>query len=358
MYSLSSTFKTEKNKASNQPIYLYTIHDYNSKNIPIVNPGFEDWNDGISSTPDGYNIAGAGASTDRESSIKKRGSFSAKFTSAGTDANLQQTVHADKGIEYWRGKTVTFGCWVYATVANTARIVIQDGDAVNELSAFHSGNSTWEWLEVTATIGAGATLVNLDCYIALASSFAYFDGLVCVEGDSVESINLNFAEYDTDIVYDGITYTKFPIRHEEIGENSQGEIDSIRVSVSNINRVIQAYLEDYDLRGKKVTITLVWANQLADTDANLQFIFYIDSYTASQEIVEFTLSSKYDIIDLALPNGIYNRNYCRWKFKSTECAYAGAQVTCDKRKTTCKVLMENISRFGGFPSVPTNRIFT
>ena len=172
------------------------------------------------------------------------------------------------------------------------------------------------------------------------------------------SVDLNLAEWDTDITYDGVTYTKFPIKHDEIGENSQGEIDNFRVTVSNVNRIIQAYLEGYDLRGKKVTITLVWANQLADLDANIKFIYYIDNYTATQDTVEFVLSSKYDIIDLTLPNGIYNRNYCRWKFKSTECGYTGAQTTCDKRKATCKTTMSNIARFGGFPSVPTGRLYT
>jgi lambda family phage minor tail protein L len=172
------------------------------------------------------------------------------------------------------------------------------------------------------------------------------------------SADLNLAEWDTDIVYDGVPYTKFPIKHDEVSENSQGEIDTLRVTVANVNRAIQAYLEGYDLRGKKVIITLVWANQLSDADANIKFIYYIDNYTATQDAVEFVLSSKYDIIDLTLPNGIYNRNYCRWKFRSSECAYAGAQTTCDKRKTTCKTTMSNIARFGGFPSVPTNRLFT
>lgn len=170
--------------------------------------------------------------------------------------------------------------------------------------------------------------------------------------------DLCLAEWDTDITYDGVTYTKFPIKHDEIRENSQGEIDNFKVTVANVNLLIQAYLESYDLRGKKVTITLVWANQLNDVDANIKFIFYIDNYTATQDTVEFVLSSKYDIIDLTLPRGVYNRNYCRWKFKSTECGYAGAQATCDKRKATCKTTMSNIARYGGFPSVPTQRLFT
>jgi lambda family phage minor tail protein L len=175
--------------------------------------------------------------------------------------------------------------------------------------------------------------------------------------------DLRLAEWDTDIEYPAdsdIVYTKFPIKHDEIAENSQGEIDTLKITVANVNRMMQAYLEDYDLRGKKVIITLVWANQLANAEANINFTFYIDNYTANQDTVQFTLSGKYDIIDLSLPRGIYNRNYCRWKFLSTECGYnpAGGQTTCDKRKATCKTTMLNIARFGGFPSVPTQRLFT
>ena len=179
--------------------------------------------------------------------------------------------------------------------------------------------------------------------------------------EKYDGINdLPLAEYDTDIDYDGVTYTKFPIKHQEIGENTQGEIDTLIVSVSNVNRSIQAYLENNDFRGKKVTVKLIWANQKNDTDAYIDFIYYIDNYTASETSVDFTLSSKYDVIDLTLPMEIFNRNYCRWKFKSAECGYpfGGGQTTCDKRKATCKNTMSNIARFGGFPSVPTGRLYT
>ena len=37
--------------------------------------------------------------------------------------------------------------------------------------------------------------------------------------------NFNMAEYDTDIIFDGITYYKFPIRLDTVSEKSGGEID-------------------------------------------------------------------------------------------------------------------------------------
>ena len=171
------------------------------------------------------------------------------------------------------------------------------------------------------------------------------------------SNDLHLAEGKADIVYGGLPYTAFPIKHSGTEENASGQIDQLTVSVSNVSRLIQAYLEAYDWRGLKVTITLAWANQLADPDAHIDFVYYIDTYTANEEVAEFTLTSKLDILDAQLPAGKYNRNFCRWKFKSTECGYSGAESTCDKRKTTCENTMNNVLRYGGFPSIPANRIF-
>lgn len=167
--------------------------------------------------------------------------------------------------------------------------------------------------------------------------------------------DLCFAEYDADVTYAGVTYAKFPITHEYISENTQGEVDIVKITVSNVSRLIQSYLETYDLRGKKVYITMVWANQLADASAYLRDTYYIDSYSADEERVEFALSSKYDVLELELPARKYMRGYCSWKFKSTECAYAGEETTCNKTLQRCKALSNEL-RFGGFPSVPSDRV--
>lgn len=180
--------------------------------------------------------------------------------------------------------------------------------------------------------------------------------LYTIEDYDGASNDLNYAEYDTDIVYGGITYSKFPITHEFISENTKGEIDQVKVTVANVSRAIEAYLTAYDLRGKKVSIKVVWANQLADADAYIEEIYYIDSYTADEEKVEFTLSSKFDILDVAVPVRTYLRNYCAWKFKSSECGYSGEETSCNKTLTRCRVLANEV-RFGGFPSIPSDRVY-
>lgn len=171
------------------------------------------------------------------------------------------------------------------------------------------------------------------------------------------SNDLHFAEYDVDIVFNGITYTKFPITHEFTSENAQLEIDQVRVSVSNVNRLIQTYIEQYDLRGKKVDIMLVWADKLAQTSNYLKNTYHIDSYSANEQSVSFVLSSRFDVLDLKLPKRLFNRNYCSWAFKGTECAYAGVETTCDKTLQRCRVIGNEL-RFGGFPSIPSRNIFT
>jgi len=170
------------------------------------------------------------------------------------------------------------------------------------------------------------------------------------------SNDLYLAGYDEDVVYNAVTYIRFPITHEFIGENNQGQIDQVKVRLANVSRLIQLYLEQYDFRGKKVVIRMVWADQLSDPDAYIDDIFYIDNYTADQNNVEFTLTSKFDVLGVDLPARRYARNYCGWKFKSNECGYAGAETSCDKTQARCKQL-NNYQRFGAFPSVPTRRIY-
>lgn len=167
--------------------------------------------------------------------------------------------------------------------------------------------------------------------------------------------HLYYAEYTADVSFGGQIYTSFPITFDIVSENKSGGIDKVQVTVGNVSRLIGAYLEDYDFRGKKVSIKTVWADQLNDPDNYIEDIFYIDDYTADENSVVFTLASKFDVLDIGLPLRKYARNYCTWKFKSDECGYDGTETTCNKTKDACKA-RNNYQRFGGFPSVSSTRV--
>lgn len=139
----------------------------------------EDWENGTSSAPTEHTLAGSGATVARESSTVKIGNYSAAVTRSGADATLY---HDYSGYESYQGRKVTFGCWVYATVASRGRISISDGVGSSN-SSYHSGGSDWEFLEVTHDVDESATRIRVELQVNTGNTTVYFDGGILCEGD-------------------------------------------------------------------------------------------------------------------------------------------------------------------------------
>lgn len=91
------------------------------------------------------------------------------------------TNYGDYDIYYWRGRTVVFGCWVYATDANFAKLAFADG-LTSHYSKYHSGTPGWEFLTVTMTISATATNISCHCQVtSVDNAQAWFAGAQCIE---------------------------------------------------------------------------------------------------------------------------------------------------------------------------------
>lgn len=152
-------------------------------NNMLKNGSFESWSAGAAAAPDAWTLLGAGASVAREATIIRFGEYSAKVTRGGADCYIYQLlfgIDADTNT-YWRGRTVTMGCWVYATVASRARISIHDGVA-SVFSSYHTGGSSWEFLTVSITLNAAATALYGYCQVYNGDTDGYFDGAILVEG--------------------------------------------------------------------------------------------------------------------------------------------------------------------------------
>lgn len=144
----------------------------------ISNGTFETWTAGPSAAPDNWAIAGVGASVAREAVTIKAGTYSAKLI-GNADGQLYNSFENPAGINYWKGKTLTMGCWVYATGAN-AQIGLYD--AASATNTTHSAASGWEYLTVTHTVSASATVLWARCLLSQPSTTAYFDEAVVSEG--------------------------------------------------------------------------------------------------------------------------------------------------------------------------------
>ncbi len=170
-----------------------------------------------------------------------------------------------------------------------------------------------------------------------------------IEGGQLGATVLCYAENPESVTFGGHTYHAAPIRLETVGENMAQEIDQVQVSFGAADQAIIAYLESADgLRGCKVTIRTVFADLLADASAFTDDIFYVASVILTANNALFTLKSKLDVLRVEVPLRRFYRLTCQWRFKSTECGYAGATTTCNHDAASCDTL-GNLARFGGFP---------
>lgn len=176
----------------------WSVEDTPCNNL-IDNWSFEDWTAGASSDPDGWESIGAGSSIARDDTTEKVGTYCCKLTRSGAYTYINQDIPF-----YWnyKGKTLTMGTWVKATVADRARLRIDDGVGP-VTSSFHTGGGDWEWLTVSIDVASNATELQVQVGINNADTLIYIDGAVIIEGDSILD-NTFIRDIDTDGSVDAI----------------------------------------------------------------------------------------------------------------------------------------------------------
>lgn len=176
-----ATDRSRANHTGEQALTTLADMDQQSFINLLKNGDFESWSGGASAAPDGWTLWGTGATVARESTIVEIGTYSIKLTSGVGYASELYQMYLD--YEHYKGKTVTFGAWVWCDTANKARLAIYDG--VGGMgSSFHSGNSSWEWIHVTMDMDSSSTKLQTSATLPspAAAISAYFDGAILVEG--------------------------------------------------------------------------------------------------------------------------------------------------------------------------------
>jgi hypothetical protein len=83
------------------------------------------------------------------------------------------------------GRTITLGCWVKSSTADDAYIQIKDSDS-NSSTSRHTGGGTYEWLEITRTVGSSITWLEISLLHGNASpGIAYISQPMLVFGNSI-----------------------------------------------------------------------------------------------------------------------------------------------------------------------------
>ena len=194
-----------------------------------------------------------------------------------------------------------------------------------------------------------------------------------------------------DIVWDGNTYSKFPIQIEGFEYNAEsGSLPRPTIRVANLLGTITTILlgvnattPGNDLTGAKVTRirTLVryiddvnfdgGSNPFGTPDTTSKLpdeIYYVArKVSETRDIVTFELAAVFDLAGIRAPKRQCSANLCSWIYKGSECGYSGtkyfdendntvsssADDKCGKRLNSCAIRFGSTAElpFGGFPGI-------
>lgn len=188
-------------------------------------------------------------------------------------------------------------------------------------------------------------------------------------------------ELGSDVVWNGITYTRFPVEVTGFEWRGNGTAPRPKIRVANITGVIGALAKaNNDLVGAKLVRHRTFSryldavnfaggvNPTADPNAQLPVeAWYIDRKSSENAVfVEFELASAMDLQGVKLPRRQVIQNVCTWRYRSSECGFVGGAVAkiddtpttdinldqCGKRLASCKLRFGEYAElpFGGFPS--------
>lgn len=189
-------------------------------------------------------------------------------------------------------------------------------------------------------------------------------------------------ELGNDVVWQGNTYSRFPVEASGFLRTAKGTMPRPTLKVANVSGLIGALARELnDLVGAKVTRRRTFVKYLdavnfpggvnPQADPNCGFpdeVWFVDRKAAENGVfVEFELSAAFDVAGVMLPRRQCIQNVCTWRYRSAECGYAGgpvadkndqptsdpAQDQCGKRLASCKLRFGEYAElpFGGFPGV-------
>lgn len=132
--------------------------------------------------------------------------------------------------------------------------------------------------------------------------------------------DLFLTDWHTDVEHLGQVYQAFPMVKGAVSENTEGRIDTLTVTIANQNRNMQYFVENYNaLRGRKVTIIDTFYEELANPNGYTLEIYYVDGASCDENEINFTLTSRLDVLSIRLPRRRFLRDFCPWTYKREGC---------------------------------------
>ena len=191
-----------------------------------------------------------------------------------------------------------------------------------------------------------------------------------VEVPTTPPQRIRLTNHDEEIVWRGNTYSRAPVSHSEVIEDTEGNLPQVQLTVPNLSREIGAVLASLGgLVGQPVRVTLLSLADIGSNQPVSEIDFTVATSTVSRDSAVFRLQV-YNPHRAAIPGGRIARGSCWYKFGGERCGFVideseDGDVTCDhtfdgENGCTAKGALYvarglaalHPARFGGFRSVP------
>lgn len=153
-------------------------------------------------------------------------------------------------------------------------------------------------------------------------------------------------EIETNIIWGGIEYLRFPIKMDEPKLTTQGELPRPKITMSNVGGAMAPFLQlRDDLVGAWFSRDRTFVkfidgvnfpsgeNPSEDKAARFPTERYrVDRKSAENpHVVELELAVPWDVEGVKLPRRQILANYCPWEYRGTGCAYKYGPAVADER---------------------------
>lgn len=190
----------------------------------------------------------------------------------------------------------------------------------------------------------------------VASDGAY---LILLKIEVEEGLTINLVRNTDNITWRNTEWVAFPFTLGDSSSSSENEVQEITIQVSNINRIIQGYIEQAKhVTSSKVTLYVVNSNLVSEDAPLIEEYFGVKKISCTDEWVSITLGSAYG--QTRRPCRRYIKNCCNSVYGSQRCGVSSSvkakYPTCSHTLSACRE-RNNSSRYGGFPLIAQGGIY-
>jgi lambda family phage minor tail protein L len=222
---------------------------------------------------------------------------------------------------------------------------------------------------------------ELQGQLSLARGLSIWEGFDLVLADQTLHFYAGTNEVSGSVVWQGITYTPWPINGSDFSTPSQGSPARPKLQVGNFGGTVSALCRKYEdllwaqLKRRRTlvkyldTVNFVSGNPTANPaeEYPAETWYITRKVNETPAAIEFDLGSPLDLQGIKLPRRQVVAGTCLWAYRSGECGYAGGPVAdyannptsdptkdqCARNPTGCKLRFGQYAElpFGGFPGI-------